>query len=74
MTRIYIVDDGQVFYGTFEQFQDVFLWDDNCDELAMKDFCDKHDMSFVVIDGDILDFKSMTIEEGNDAILKQINS
>ncbi len=69
--RIYIVKNGEMFYGTLEQFEDTFGGSGG-DEDSMRKQIEDMGYTFVALDGDLIDFQSMSIKESRRAILGQI--
>lgn len=69
--RIIIVEEGDVFYGTLEQFEDCFGSFDGNEQL-MKDWADKDGYSFYVLDGELINFRQLPHGGDKLAILAQI--
>ncbi len=67
--RIIVVDEGDMFYGTPEQFEDCF---GGCggDEDVMRSVMEG--CTFVAFDGELIDWSSIALGGDKQAILDQI--
>ena len=71
MTRIIIVEEGDMFYGTPELFEDCFGGHGG-DENSMRDWAESLGYAFVALDGELINFRSLPNGADKQAILDQI--
>ena len=69
--KLYIVERGNLFYGTAEQWKDVFF--SNVSDEAVEQFCRDKGWSLHMIEEEPIDFISiLTIDECEEAIAEQL--